>query len=204
MEAMGDLKGVADEILRKLERGELPVRSETAPSSSDSRERSASSATLRRLTLERLTIPQARRREVIKAMILRYRMERYLDPLSDDALYDEVRAYDEHFTYNRIPTERLKEVYLEAMAHHGQYALVVSDFLAAWARIKERELMGHEQAARAKKPSRPNCSACRGTGKIKRAVPKPGVPMWVDCDEAEAECVYCSPVVTNLAVCAAS
>jgi hypothetical protein len=86
------------------------------------------------------------------------------------------------------------------MACHGQYLLGVNDFLSAWRRIKERELSGHEQTARAKKPARPNCSACGGTGKLKRAVPKPGVPMWVDCDEAEAECVYCSPVVTNIAV----
>ncbi|MFL6282739.1 MAG: hypothetical protein ACJ74Q_06185 [Pyrinomonadaceae bacterium] len=197
---MGDLKNVADEIMRKLERGELPTRNDAqapAPQPGDSTRTSPSSP---RPTPVSFGPPD--RRRAVKTLILRYRDEKKLDELPDEELRDEVTNYLQHFDYNKVPTERIPGLYFEAMAHHGQYLLGVNDFLGAWQRIKERELTGHEQVARSKKPTRHNCSACRGTGRIRRAVPKPGVPMWVDCDEAEAECVYCTPVVTNIAVCA--
>jgi hypothetical protein len=198
MEGMGDLKKTADEIMRKLGRGELPTRNDAqAPvlQPGDSTRMSPSSP---RPTPVSFGPPD--RRRAVKTLILRYRDEKKLDELPDEELRDEVTNYLQHFDYNRVPTDRIPEVYFEAMSAHGQFLLGVNDFLSAWRRMKERELSGHEQTARAKKPAHPNCSACRGTGKIKRAVPRPGVPMWIDCDEAEAECVYCTPVVTNIAV----
>ncbi|MFL6285135.1 MAG: hypothetical protein ACJ74Q_18490 [Pyrinomonadaceae bacterium] len=198
---MGDLKKVSDEILHKLEQGELPTGNDAhahvrPPFDSTMTTRSNSRST-------RAFYGSNERRRAVKALVLRYRDEKKLDELLDDELRDEVTNYLQHFDYSRIPTERIDEVYYEAMAHHGQYLLSVSDFLGAWRCIKEREISGHERAARAQKPARPNCSAGFGTGKITRAVPKPDVPMWVDCDEVEAECCYCTPVITNLAVRAA-
>lgn len=197
MQGMGDLRRVADTIMHRLADGSLPAATETAPSVSGNAKKSPS--TLRQLSRpERLTPRQARRREAIKRMILRYQEEKSLDALTDDDLFDTVRSYDEHFTHAGIPTARLKEVYLEAMAHHGQYLLKVDDYLRAWRRLRERELPGSELDARSHKPSRPDCHTCHGTGLVKRAVPKPGVPIWVDCDEVEVECVFCSPVVTSM------
>lgn len=202
MEGMGDLKKTAEEIVRRLERGELPTRNDAqAPA----RQPAVSTRTTRS-SARPVPAPfdPPERRRAVKTLILRYRDEKKLDELSDDDLRDEVTNYLQHFDYNKIPTGRIPELYFEAMAHHGQYLLGVNDFLAAWARVKGREVSGHEQAARTQKPIRTNCSACNGMGKLKRAVPKPGVPMWVDCDEVEAECVYCTPVVTGLAARAAS
>lgn len=202
MQGIGDLRQVADAITRQLADGSLPAARETAPSVSGNARKSPS--TLRPLSrAERLTPRQARRREAIKRMILRYQEEKSLDPLTDDDLFDTVRSYDEHFTHAGIPTARLKEVYLEAMAHHGQYLLRVDDYLRAWRRLRERELPGHELDARAGKPSRHDCRTCHGSGLVRRAVPKPGVPIWVDCDEVEVECVFCIPVVTSLATASA-
>lgn len=169
MQAMGDLKHVANEIRRKLADGSLPARSETATNSSASSRQSDSPPRPRPLTVERLTPAQARRREVIKAMLLRYRMERNLNPLSDDGRYDAVRWHDEHFTYAGIPTERIKDVYLEAVAQHGQYPLNITDFTAAWKRLQPTEGDGVDLRVMGERGS--DCAICRGAGTFKKFVP---------------------------------
>lgn len=107
MKPMGDLRQVAETIMRKLEDGSLPARSESGPTSSSYQSKSDSPARPRPSTAETLTHRQAQRREAIKNMLLRYRMERRMEAPSRDALYDEVKWHDELFTYNGIPTERL-------------------------------------------------------------------------------------------------
>jgi hypothetical protein len=179
-----------------LDKGELPTSS---GGQTPERPQSGSTTTTRsdeRSTPIRYGSPN--RRRAVKTLILRYRDEKKLDELPDEELRDEVTNYLQHFDYGKVPTDRIPELYFEAMAAHGQFLLGVTDFIAAWKRIRARELEGHEQLARQKKPPRYNCSACKGTGKIARAVPKVGVSMLEECDEVEAECVYCQPVSTEM------
>jgi hypothetical protein len=197
MEVMGGLRTVQTAILEMLDKGELPTSSE---GQTPERPQSGSTTTTRS---DERPIPirygSPDRRRAVKTLILRYRDEKKLDELPDEELRDEVTNYLQHFDYGKVPTDRIPEVYFEAMAAHGQFLLGVADFVKAWTRLKESAVSGHTLASRAKKPPRYNCSACKGTGKITRAVPKQGVPMWIDADEVEAECVYCRSVSTEMA-----
>ncbi len=128
-------------------------------------------------------------------MLLRYRMERRMEAPSPDALYDEVRWHDELFTYNEIPTERLNDVYLEAMSHHGDYPLKANDYVNAWQRIKPKE--GDGADTRPMNERGGECAWCHGKGKMPkfvvtnfRAVPPEGY-------EQEVVCPFrCNPVVS--------
>jgi hypothetical protein len=188
MQAMGDLRNVAGEIMRRLEGGSLPVSTGTETSTSDRYAKSDPPARTRPSTVERLTEAQARRREVIKAMILRYRMEKKLPPFRDDALYDEVRWHDEHFTRAGIPTERIKDVYLEAVAQHGRYPLNVDDYLRAWARLQPKENDGVDLRAMGERGA--DCAICAGTGTIKKFVPDNVFYPLAGGREVEVPCPY--------------
>lgn len=168
MKAMGDLHRAADEIRRRLEDGSLPVRNESEPICSQSPNKLDTTEPRRHSTVERLTAPQAHRREVIKSMLLRYRMERRMEAPSADALNDEVRWCDELFTFNGIPTDRLKDAYLEAMSRHGSYPLKPSDYVEAWRRLQPKEGDGVDLRVMGE---RPDCALCEGTGHITVFVP---------------------------------
>jgi hypothetical protein len=135
-----------------------------------------------------LTEAQARRREVIKAMILRYRMEKKLPPFGDDALYDEVRWYDEHLTRARVPTERLKDVYLEAMSEHGQYPLNVDDYLRAWKRLQSSEQVGVDLRPMGERGA--DCSICGGVGTVMKYKPYNVRNPLAGGEEVEVPCPY--------------
>jgi hypothetical protein len=188
--AASGLKTVQTAILEMLDRGE-PL----TPSEGRTPETRPNASTT--TTQSRYGSPE--RRRAVKTLILRYRDEKKLDELLDDDLRDEVTNYLQHFDYSRVPTERVPEVYFEAMASHGQFLLGVVDFVTAWRRIEAREVSGQVKASFEKKPPRYECTACEGTGVIARAVPVQGVSMLERCDEVEAECVYCRPVDTALA-----
>jgi hypothetical protein len=195
MKGMGDLRAVADSIVQKLADGSLPVSNSTETSTSAKVEMSASPARPRPSTVERLTPARARRRELIKQMLLRYRMEKKLPPFSDDMLFDEVRWHDEHFTHADIPTDRLKDVYLEAMAGHGQYPLNVDDYLRAWQRVSERAYGHASDVVRGA-----GCQACGGTGRMWKFSPFD----WRNPElgkQVEVDCIYgCRKVVELVTV----
>lgn len=126
-------------------------------------------------------------------MLLRYRMERRMEAPSPDALFDEVRWHDELFTYNGIPTERLNDVYLEAMSHHGDFPLKANDYVNAWHRIKPKEGDGADTRPMSERGS--ECATCRGEGKITKFVPTSLKTM--EGYEVEVECPFgCNPITT--------
>lgn len=190
-QATEGLRRVQAEIERGL--AETPTPSAALPHA-----RRVSASTRTTLSEQQAEERLARRRAA-KALILRYREEKKLEPLADDELRDEVSNYLQHFNFSRIPTERLPDVYFEAMREHGEFLLRVDDFLRAWRRLESRSLAGHEQAAREGKPPRSRCKTCKGRGLFLRALPEPGVPVeqW---DEVEVECPYCVEVETALTV----
>jgi hypothetical protein len=188
MHAMGDLKRVAAEITRKLDDGSLPMRSDAEPTCSPSTSKSDTTARPRQLITERLTGPQAQRREAIKAMLLSYRMERRMEAPSADALNDEVRWCDELFTHNEIPTDRLHDIYLEAMSHHGPYPLKPNDYVDAWRRLQPKQGDGVDLRAMSERGG--DCTICRGAGTIKKFVPDNVFHPLAGGEEVEVICPY--------------
>jgi hypothetical protein len=193
MEGMQDLKRVQAEVTRMVEAGELDAN-ETSPNSADNLKRSLSTGRLQPL----MTRAQAVRREAVKRMILRYQAEKGLDSYSDDDLRSYVLSYDEHFTHAGIPTDRLKDVYLEAMRAHGTYLLKVDDYLRAWERIKPSEGRGADlrpMGARGRA-----CSICHGTGMTEIFVPNDPKNPGGEGETIQKECPYHCEVVTAVMV----
>jgi hypothetical protein len=122
-------------------------------------------------------------------MLLRYRMERRMEAPGSDALSDDVRWHDELFTHNEIPTDRLKDVYLEAMSHHGQYPLKPNDYVDAWRRLQPKEGDGADLRPMGARGS--DCAICEGKGMTTIYDPK------TDAD-IEKECPYHCKVVTAI------
>lgn len=193
MQGMGDLKRVQTEITRMVEAGELDAR-ETSPNSADSLKRSLSSGRPQPL----MTKAQAIRREAVKRLILRYQAEKGLDSYSDDDLRSYVLSYDEHFTHAGIPTDRLKDVYLEAMRAHGQFLLKVDDYLRAWERIRPREGAGADLRPMGRRGS--NCPLCQGTGMAEIFIPDDLKNPLGPGRTIQKECPYHCEVVTAVAV----
>jgi hypothetical protein len=171
MQGMNDLKAVADEIVRKLERGQLPVTSKESTSLGDKTLTPFSAPHAPRFSTEEpLTHAQRNRRGTIMLEIVqRYIFDKHLDPLPDDELRAVVKSYDHLFTSAEIPTDRLRDVYAEAMRAHGQFLLKVDDYLRAWDRIKPKEGDGADLRPMGERGS--ECSICEGTGTIKKYVP---------------------------------
>jgi hypothetical protein len=187
MQGMGDLRRVAETITQKLANGQLRVRSNDEPTCSPSPTSSDTTTRPRPSITERLTGPQAHRREAIKAMLLRYRMERRMEAPSADALRDEVRWCDELFTHAGIPTERLKDVYLEAMSCHGPYPLKPNDYVDAWRRLRPKEGDGADLRAMGE---RDDCALCGGTGYITVFVPFDAKNPTAGGEESAKVCPY--------------
>jgi hypothetical protein len=122
-------------------------------------------------------------------MLLRYYAEKDLPALSNDDLYSFVKSYDEHFTYKGIPTERIRDVYLEAMAQHGKYLLKVDDYLRAWDRIKPEERRGVDMRPMGERGT--ECAICQGTGRTVVFIPS-------EDKDIEKECPYHCRVITAL------
>jgi hypothetical protein len=131
-------------------------------------------------------------------MLIRYRMEKKLPPFSDDALLDEVRWHDEHFMHAGVPTDRIKDVYLEAVAQHGQYPLNVDDYLRAWARLQPKEGGGADLRPMGERGV--GCAICGGTGMTTRFVPHDVKNPSAGGDEYEVECPYHCTVSLSLTV----
>lgn len=190
MKPMGDLKQAQAAITRGLDAGELGTNG------SQRCESSLSASVLKPLlpveNVERLTAAEAARRERIKEMIQRYHAEKNLEPLGDDDLTSYVVSFDQHFTYAGIPTRRIGEVYLEAMAHHGPWLLKIDDYLRAWERIRPDEGRGADTRPMGERGI--GCSICGGSGMAKVYLPSEGV-------EVVKECPYHCRVVTSLARC---
>ncbi len=193
MEQAGDaMRNLQRVILRKLEAGELPETNGDSPNSGGSlRRQSSAPPDLPRSTVESLTSAQRERRAVIMLEVVqRYIFDKRLDPLADDVLLATVRSYDQLFTHAGIPTERIPEVYAEAMRQHGPYLLKVDDFLRAWATLRPREGQGADTRAMGARGV--GCSICRGAGMTIVYDPKSDA-------DIEKECPYHCQVVTAIA-----
>ena len=191
MQGMGDLKHVAADIMQKLANGRLPVSNNTQTNSTANEIGSDSLARPRPSTPERLTFAQARRLDAIADMLIRYRLEKKLPPLPDRTLREDVGWYNEHFTRAGIPTDRLLDVYLEAMAEHGEHLLSVDDYLRAGRRINER---GHGHASDVVRGA--GCQACGGTGRMWIFKPQDFRSPDLDGEDIEADCINgCAKVV---------
>ena len=189
MEGMGNLKVMADSILRKLEAGELPVQpSAPAPTST---------ATTTSSRAARSSFPKPvnteRRRAIMREILDRYTHDRQLEPHTDLELAALAESYDELFTRAGIPTDRLRDVYLEAMAHHGDYKLKVDDYLRAWQRLCARSEGHADDVVRGAQ-----CKACGGTGSMWKFKPYD----WRNPDlgqQVEVDCPYRCPKTVALA-----
>jgi hypothetical protein len=139
--------------------------------------------------VEKLSPAVVERRKVIaREIVERYRFDRQWEPLSDRMLKATVKSLDEHLTRARMPTERARDVYLEAYANHGDYQLTAEHYVAAWHRLRERETF----QLMVTKPARQVCTWCEGKGELPKYIPKEDV-------EIMQECPYCQEVVTTLA-----
>lgn len=190
---MGGLKQLEADIRRKLDAGELPAPSElksgfateTTKRSPKTRDESASSSS-------------SPRRKLIMRMLDRYYVERGHEPLSDDMLAETARGYDEHFTRAGMPTERIKEVYLEAMQTHGNFKMDVLGYLGAWRRIREAEEGHGSDIERGGK-----CKSCGGTGemiKFGMVAEMPGARGFVAGRDVAVDCFYKCEKTTAIAV----
>jgi hypothetical protein len=173
-----------DSLVGELEKLAIPLRVRQADGNRRESNRSETTTTPRTLTPysapvkpsedeEQRRIEVTRRHKAIAdELVRRYWLDQRLEPLDDDMLRLEVVSYDEHFTAAGIPTDRLRDVYLEACRTHGPYLLKVFDFVEAWRRIKARE-----EIQRAPPP----CTFCGGTGRGKKYIPKQDVEVEVKC-----------------------
>ncbi len=198
MQAMGDLRGVADEIMRKLADGQLPVTSGASTNSADKTPTPFSAPRGRQSsTNESLTAAQLHRRKLIMLEVVqRYIFDKHLDPLDDDELRAVVKSYDHLFTHAGIPTERIRDVYAEAMAHHGQYLLKVDDYLRAWQSIESAAQSRASDIERGAK-----CKSCNGTGemmKFSQVAMMGGDKGFVAGRDMTVDCFYNCPKTTAL------
>jgi hypothetical protein len=183
MEGMGDtMRRLQGQILRKLETGELPVRNKESENSAAKTPQPSSELPEPQPSTESLTEKQLHRRAVIMMKVVQqYIFDKKLDTLPDKVLRATVASYDQLFTHAGIPTERIGEVYLEAMTHHGPYLLKVDDYLRAWERIRPKEYAGVDTRPMGGRGA--NCSICKGTGRTSVYLPKEDI-------EVEKECPY--------------
>ncbi|MGB8507096.1 MAG: hypothetical protein WCD76_01710 [Pyrinomonadaceae bacterium] len=189
---MGDLKNVADVIMRKLEDGSLPVTTEESQSFSGKTPIPFSGPRALRPSMdENLTEAQRNRRATIMLEVVqRYIFDKHLDPLPIDELRAVLKSYDHLFTAAGIPTDRIRDVYAEAMNTHGQYLLRVDDYLRAWDRLKPQEYAGVDVRPMSARGN--ECALCGGTGMSIRYDSKTDT-------EFQSECPYhCRPIGTNL------
>jgi len=133
-------------------------------------------------------------------VVQQYIFDKKLDPLPDAVLRAEVASYDQKFTYAGIPTERIPEVYLEAMTHHGPYLLKVDDYLRAWDRIKPKEGDGVDVSivsGRSVKGPDGKCNRCQDTGTEKKWIPHNLANPYMG-EEVEFPCPFgCKAVVVK-------
>ncbi|MDQ1591719.1 MAG: hypothetical protein QOG71_2346 [Pyrinomonadaceae bacterium] len=190
MQAMGDHKGVADEIRRQQADVQLPVEGEELRNSNDKTQKRFSAPPARRPpTDERLTDAQWRRRAtILLEVVQRYIFDKHLDPLEDDELLAVVKSYDQLFTHAGIPTERIRDVYSEAMAQHGKYLLKVDDYLRAWKCIRPQEGAGFDLRPMGERGS--DCALCGGLGTFKKFIPNNVRDPLAGGQEAEFACPY--------------
>jgi hypothetical protein len=172
MQGMGDLRALADTIMQGLADGSLPVTSDESQNSGGKTPTPFSAPPGPRFstTEETLTAAQLQRRKVIMLEVVqRYIFDKHLDPLLDDELRAVVRSYDQLFTHAGVPTDRIRDVYAEAMAQHGQYLLRVDDYLRAWERVRPKEGDGADLRPMGERGS--DCAICGGTGRVVTFVP---------------------------------
>jgi hypothetical protein len=131
-------------------------------------------------------------------VVQQYIFDKKLDPLPDDVLRATVKSYDRHFTHAGIPTERIPDIYLEAMRAHGQFLLKVDDYLRAWDRIRPQEGRGADLRPMGARGS--GCSICRGTGMTEIFVPYDPQNLAAGGETIPKECPYHCEVVTAVAV----
>jgi hypothetical protein len=101
-------------------------------------------------------------------VVQRYIFDKHLDPLPDDELRATVKSYDHLFTAAVIPTDRVRDVYAEAMKAHGPFLLKVDDYLRAWERLQPK---GDGVDLRAMGERGGDCAICGGAGTVKKFVP---------------------------------
>lgn len=86
---------------------------------------------------------EARRLKKLMSLIERVRIDSSLPPFTDRVLIATAASWDEHLVLARVPTERLGDCYLEAMAaramRNSSGPFIVSELVAAWLVIQERE-----------------------------------------------------------------
>jgi hypothetical protein len=141
------------------------------------------------LTDAPLTRAQRTRRETIMLEIVqRYIFDKHLDPLPDDELRATVKSYDHLFTAAEIPTDRLRDMYAEALRDHGQFLLKVDDFLRAWDRIKPKEGNGTDLRAMGERGE--DCGICGGSGTVKKYVPHNVRNPLAGGEDVEVVCPY--------------
>lgn len=205
MQAMGDLKAVADVIMQKLADGSLPTTNDSSTTSPPpTRLKSSRPVQSNTLQPERWTPRQAERKQAImREIVQRYRFERKL-PVIEDAekrrmeLIATVNSFDEHLTHAGVPTERLRDVYLEATRLHSERLLKVHDFTAAWERIRPREGAGTDLRLMSERGA--DCAICGGSGMTTRFVPRDARNPLAGGDEYEVECPYHCKVVMSVSV----
>jgi hypothetical protein len=191
MKPMGDLKRVAEEITQRLAGGSLPVASGESRNSGDKTPTPSSAPPApQRSTEEGLTRAQHRRcTAIMMEIVQRYIFDKQLDPLPDGELRAVVKSYDHLFTAAGIPTDRLRDVYAEAMMAHGQYLLKVDDYLRAWERLQPKK-NGDGVDVRPMGERGPECAICGGSGTIKKFVPDNVFNPLAGGREVEVPCPY--------------